>query len=490
MNVLLIVDNLKRWTEIQPGEIPGVEIVASRAYLTDPRFAAMSRALVLNLCRSYKYQSTGYYVSLLAMARGHRPLPTVATMQDLKLTSIRRLAAEQLDTLIDSALGPLKSERFELSIYLGKNLTARYDRLAMALFNLFPAPLLRATFKYGEDGWSLEGLRVIGAAEVPDTHREFIINRVASFIKRGQRTARARKSARYDIAILHDPEDAMPPSCERALRMFIKGAAHHELEAELITPEDYGRLAEFDALFIRATTAVNHYTYRFARRAEAEGLFVIDDSESILRCTNKVYLAELLEQNGVAAPRSVVFAGDNAHLVAERIGFPCVVKLPDSAFSAGVMKYESQEAFEAALPKLLERSDLLLAQEFAPTAYDWRVGVLGGEPLYVCKYHMAKAHWQIINHAAKGSASWGSWETMRVEDAPANVVKTAVKAANLIGRGLYGVDLKILGGRAKVIEVNDNPSIDHKGEDLVLGQELYNTIMGHFLKQLEGMRQR
>jgi glutathione synthase/RimK-type ligase-like ATP-grasp enzyme len=61
------------------------------------------------------------------------------------------------------------------------------------------------------------------------------------------------------------------------------------MEPELIEKEDYGRLAEFDALFIRETTGVNHHTYRFARRAEAEGLVVVDDPQSILKCTNKVY---------------------------------------------------------------------------------------------------------------------------------------------------------------------------------------------------------
>ncbi len=61
------------------------------------------------------------------------------------------------------------------------------------------------------------------------------------------------------------------------------------IETEFITKTDVGRLAEFDALFIRATTAVNHYTYRMAQKATALGLVVVDDTESILRCTNKVF---------------------------------------------------------------------------------------------------------------------------------------------------------------------------------------------------------
>ena len=60
-------------------------------------------------------------------------------------------------------------------------------------------------------------------------------------------------------------------------------------------------------------------------------------------------------------------------------------------------------------------------------------------------------------------------------------IDTAVKAAAPIGKGLYGVDLKLINGRAVVIEINDNPSIDHEVEDAVLGDELYYRILNHFV---------
>ncbi|MFR6033296.1 MAG: hypothetical protein ACLUKN_09060 [Bacilli bacterium] len=50
----------------------------------------------------------------------------------------------------------------------------------------------------------------------------------------------------------------------------------------------------------------------------------------------------------------------------------------------------------------------------------------------------------------------------------------ALKMANLIGDGLYGVDLKETSdGRILMIEVNDNPNIDANIEDKVVGQKLY-----------------
>ena len=106
-------------------------------------------------------------------------------------------------------------------------------------------------------------------------------------------------TAPYDLAILYDPEDKEPPSDERAIKKFMKAARAFGLEPEIVDRDDYARLGEYDALFIRETTNVNHHTYRFARRAQAEGLVVIDDPESIVRCTNKIYLAELMTRHSV-----------------------------------------------------------------------------------------------------------------------------------------------------------------------------------------------
>ena len=80
---------------------------------------------------------------------------------------------------------------------------------------------------------------------------------------------------------------------------------------------------------------------------------------------------------------------------------------------------------------------------------------------------------------------YGDVEPVAVEDAPEPVVKTALLAANLIGDGLYGVDIKQNGKRIYVIEVNDNPNMDSGFEDAILKDEFYNRVMQVFLKRIE-----
>ncbi|MGB7181161.1 MAG: RimK family alpha-L-glutamate ligase, partial [Burkholderiaceae bacterium] len=126
----------------------------------------------------------------------------------------------------------------------------------------------------------------------------------------------------------------------------------------------------------------------------------------------------------------------------------------------------------------------LIAQEYMPTDFDWRIGVIGGEPIYACRYEMAANHWQIVKRDQDGVHEGGS-QTVAIAEAPQAVVSMAVKAANLMGEGLFGVDMKVVNGKAVVIEVNDNPSIDTGVEDGVLGDQLYLKIMQYFLTRLE-----
>jgi len=157
MTVLLVLENPDLW----PGEIPGVQVISPKDYLTDPSFSLLRRARLYNLSASYKYQSLGYYVSLLALARGHAPVPSVGAIRDMKIPVILRLLNEDFEDQLQKSFARLKSTTFTLSIYFGRNLANRYSRLASQLFQIFQAPLLRADFVKKEGQWRLKGVNQI-----------------------------------------------------------------------------------------------------------------------------------------------------------------------------------------------------------------------------------------------------------------------------------------------------------------------------------------
>lgn len=485
MRKVVVVDHPKHFQL----EVEDVEVVSVKQYLTDPEFARTANIRVFNLSREYVYLSKGYYVSLLAEARGHKVIPSVKTMQDLKSPLVRVISSDELDDLIEHSLRRIRSDEYELSIYFGENIAKQYLKLSQALYRQFQAPLLRARF-VRQKRWVLQSVRPIGMSEIPDDHLDFLGEAARRYFgKKRYDTARTNTYA-YDLAILVNPEEKMPPSDRVALDRFVEAAEEEGFYVELITRDDYARVAEFDALFLRETTSVNHHTYRFARRAQSEGLAVIDDPDSILRCANKVYLAELLSRARIPTPKTLIVHADNRRAVATEVGLPCVLKLPDASFSLGVKKVTTEGELRAELDRMLNASDLVIAQAYMPTDFDWRIGVLEGEPLYACKYFMARGHWQIYNWEARnGKESVGGWETLPIDAVPAPVLEVALKATRLIGDGLYGVDVKEIDGQPYLIEVNDNPSIDDGVEDALIGDDLYRRVIRAIKHRIERQRE-
>ena len=484
---VVVVDRAEDW----PAPVPGTELTTAREYLADPAWADRRHVRVLNCCRAYRYQGIGYYVSLLAEARGHRPVPTVATLQDLRDVGLARAATEGLEGTLERHLGAEEGTAVTMRVAFGWSLDGRHPRLAARLFRQLPVPVIEARFEREPDDreWWLALLRPLPVHELTPHERAALPGLLAAHLAAPGRAAHRQRPAAFYLAILVDRDEGNPPSDATALARFVAAAEDLGFRAELIERDDYGRLPTFDALFIRATTAVGHYTWRFARRAAAEGLPVIDDALSIARCSNKVYLAELLRRHKIPTPGSVVVHRGNVDQVAARVGLPCVLKLPDGAFSQAVHKVATPDALAAACQRLFPRSELLLAQSFVPTPFDWRIGVLDGEPLFACRYHMAPGHWQVIEWESGGrKVDEGTVDTLPVTEAPPAVVDVAVRASRLIGDGLYGVDCKEVDGTAVVIEVNDNPNIESDSEDRVLGLELYRRVVGSLRARIERTR--
>jgi glutathione synthase/RimK-type ligase-like ATP-grasp enzyme len=483
MRTLIVVDHRQDWFELADATV-----LTARGYLEESETDADRR--VLNLCRTGRYQGRGYYVSLLAEARGQRPLPDVKGVEDLKSADRVDKLREELESLVQETFRHDESDRFQLDVYLGRDPAERHQALAEKLFASVRAPLVRAYFARGEGKWQLDKVHAIGIADIPPQHRATLLDAVRAFVTDGLASSPAPRTREGPprLAILWNKDETHKPSNEEALRKLVKAAPLVGLEAELIGPDELERLPEFDALFNRASPDVDSVIYEFVRRAEAAGMPVVDDPESILKCLNKVYMYEMMNRHGITQPRSLIVHRANVDQVIPTLGLPCVLKLPDSGFGLDVLKIESEADLRREADRFFKVSELIVAQEWLPTGFDWRVGVYDGRALFVAKYFMAPGHWKVIRVDDGEKPVEGKTVAMSVGEAPQAVIKTAVRAANLIGRGLYGVDLKQVEGRVYLIEVNCNPNIDAGNEDQVLGEALYREVLGVFARRIAERR--
>ncbi|PPK75799.1 glutathione synthase/RimK-type ligase-like ATP-grasp enzyme [Methylobacter tundripaludum] len=480
---LLVVDDLSDWNPYYPSD----QVITFETYLATEQGESHQRVRIINLCSSYRYLSDGYYCSLLAEARGHHVIPSVKVLNDLGKKALYRLQLEDLSqTLARAFKSTDKDSEITLMSYFGTTPDPAFQELTRLLFERFSCPILEVTLRCKQQ-WEIIGLKAVSHRHLDDAMQTVFADALDKFSTKVWRKGRARKAARFDLAILVNPEEQLPPSNRGALKKFIKIGRELGIEIELITQQHYVRLPEFDGLFIRETTNIDHHTYRFAKKAEAEGLVVIDDPTSMLRCTNKVYLADLFRTHKVPTPKTwLLHKGNAAHLdrVEAEAGFPMVVKIPDGSFSRGIVKVNDRKELELKVEELFQKSALLLAQEFLYTDFDWRIGVFNNKALYACRYYMVKNHWQIYRHGSS-KIDTGSFATLPTFEVPKAVLDAALKATQPIGNGLYGVDVKEKDGKGYVIEVNDNPNIDSGVEDKYLGDELYRLIMTELLRRME-----
>lgn len=478
MQTIIVTDEPQKWVFLKDA----VSIVTAVDYLRKDEYHEAKSIRVINLCRSYDYQSIGYYVSLLAQARDHKTFPSVHAIQDVANVSLSKFISQNTHHEIQQCLHKLKGNEFILSLYFGQNLAQRYVSLCKQLHGLFPLPLLRVSFERKKNEWRIKNLKIISLDEVPVSHFDFLQDAAKQYLNK-KRVHQPRKKQRYhDLAILIEPTEQNAPSNKKALENFVASGEEIGLNVDLIDRNESKAIAEYDALFIRVTTAVNHYTYRLARRAAQENLVVIDDPQSIIKCTNKVYLAELLSSHQIPTPKTIFVSRFDHNL--PTVNFPCVIKKPDSAFSHGVIKVDNEEVLRKTLKEFFKSSELVLIQPFIPTEFDWRIGILDNKPLFACRYYMAEGHWQIYDWEAPPDKAEGQSETIPVHLVPDPIIKTALKSARLIGDGLYGVDIKSQNDQHYVIEINDNPNIDNGIEDYILGETLYQQIMNVFLQRI------
>jgi glutathione synthase/RimK-type ligase-like ATP-grasp enzyme len=267
-----------------------------------------------------------------------------------------------------------------------------------------------------------------------------------------------------------------------ALQRFKRTAEQMGHEFNFMFRSGLSEIPKYDAVFIRATTDPLYTAYVVSRTAWVLGLRVVDDPESIRICANKIHQYKLFEKYDVPHIPTLFLNKEEFHHrqieeIFELFGKPVVIKAPYTSFSKYVEKVSCETSFREVAKRFFRRSDYIVVQRFMPSRFDWRVGVLNGEVLYVCKYMMPKGKWKHgVKRRGKPSFVWGRTVTLKRDNAPQRLKETALKACSVIGKGLYGVDIKEINGDYVVVEVNDNPSIYKDQEDL-RDKDIYERII-------------
>jgi hypothetical protein len=136
-----------------PKDFPNADtphkVISTRDYLARANLFRGARPKIINLSRSFAYQSRGYYCSLLAEARGHGIIPSVETVVDL---GTRQLYAQSLPELEDALIKALagaedKTAPARILACFGRVEDRRFDRFALLLFDCIAVRCLKSSSK-------------------------------------------------------------------------------------------------------------------------------------------------------------------------------------------------------------------------------------------------------------------------------------------------------------------------------------------------------
>lgn len=289
------------------------------------------------------------------------------------------------------------------------------------------------------------------------------------------------------LGILYDSNSLYSPSNQQAIDKFCEYSTKYKLNPVILSKDDEINFDEYKGIFIRDTTHISSHTYEWVIKAEYHFKKVIDSTFAIERGCNKIWQVQKFNAFKIDHPKSYIVSYENS--LANIITYPCIVKIPDSSFSRGVFKCNSEEEYMNILYRFnneyIWNSGYIkkfVCQEYIESSFDWRIGIFNHKFLYAVKYYMAPDDFKVIKYDRQGNLVEGNHECVAFENVPPCVLAAAVKCDKLLDESLYGIDIKEVNGKAYVIEINDNPSIDAGVEDEIEGDKIYEEIIRWYVE--------
>lgn len=229
-------------------------------------------------------------------------------------------------------------------------------------------------------------------------------------------------------------------------------------------------ITDIDAVIPRIGASVTFYGTAVLRQLEVMGVFPLNESVAITRSRDKLRSLQLLSRKGIGMPVTG-FANspdDIPDLIKMVGGAPLVIKLLEGTQGIGVVLAETKKAAESVIEAFLGLKANIMVQEYIKEAggADIRCLVVGGKVVAAMKRQAKEGEFRSNLHRG-GSATL-------VKLTPEER-KTAVKAAQIMGLNVAGVDLLRAERGPVVMEVNSSPGLE--GIESATGKDVAGMII-------------
>ncbi|MFK7738107.1 MAG: RimK family alpha-L-glutamate ligase [Pirellulaceae bacterium] len=230
------------------------------------------------------------------------------------------------------------------------------------------------------------------------------------------------------------------------------------------------QLGDFDAMIPRIGASITYFGTAVVRQLEQMNVFVANSSGGISNSRDKLRSMQILSRHNIGMPKTT-FVRDKADLIPaiERTGgAPVIIKLLEGTQGVGVILADSIKIAEAIVETLQTAKQNVLLQGFVSESKgrDIRAFVVGDRVIGAMR-RVAQGD-EFRSNVHRG----GSVEAVELDDA---FVETAVRAAQIMGLQVAGVDMLEGKNGPQVMEVNSSPGLE--GIERATGKDIAGAIV-------------
>ena len=237
------------------------------------------------------------------------------------------------------------------------------------------------------------------------------------------------------------------------------------------------RLTDVAAIIPRVGASVTFYATAVVRQFEMMGVYTPNSADAIQRARDKLRASQLMAQAGIDMPLTVFGdSPDDTKDLLKMLGkTPHVIKLVEGTQGQGVLLAETRSASEGLIEAFRGLQANFLVQEFIKEAKgaDIRAFVVGGKVVAAMRRQAKEGEFRSNLHRG---ASARALKISKLER------ETAIRAAEIMGLGVAGVDLIQSERGPLVLEVNSSPGLE--GIEGATKVDVAGAIIEHIVRKV------
>lgn len=247
------------------------------------------------------------------------------------------------------------------------------------------------------------------------------------------------------------------------------------------SPDLYYRqklLSEYDAVLPRIGASITYFGTAVVRQFQEMDIFCANTAHGIMNSRDKLRSLQLLSRHHVGIPKTNYVRDKRDVLPAiERVGgAPVVIKLIEGTQGIGVLLAETTQAAESIIELLQSQKQNVLVQKFVAESKgkDIRALVVGNQVVAAMR-RVAQGQ-EFRSNVHRG----GRTEAVELSD---QYKETAIRAAQIMGLQVAGVDMLEGADGPQIMEVNSSPGLE--GIETCTQLDIAGAIIDYIAAQVD-----